>query len=103
MTLTLILLVVILLAVGIIIFLAKSRKKYKKNYATEKKKKEVLKKSVDNVLVYGSESRKIASQTAEHVEILRKTKDKKDVEKELTILRDNIFADYSEHKQLRND
>lgn len=90
-------LVLLLIIAGIII---SRQRKYKKEADLEKHKKQVLKKSIDNILLFQEDTNDIEKQTAEHVEILRKTKDEKVISKELTILRDNIFAEYS---QLRND
>lgn len=90
------------LIITILIISSKSKKlkEAKKTADLEKHKKQVLKKSIDNILLHQKDNNNIEKQTAKHVEILRGTKDEKVISKELTILRDNIFAEYS---QLRND
>lgn len=99
----------ILSVLGVIngLIAGKRIKNFKEDIAAEKKKtaeaeykKSKLLKSVDNILLFQSDDEKTQKQTEKNVEILRKTGSKKNVEKEMSILRDSIFADYN---QLRND
>lgn len=100
MTALFIIIGVLALFLVIAFFIIKGQRKYKKAAALEKHKKQVLKKSIDNILLFQEDGNEIEKQTSKHVEILRKSKDEKVISKELTILRDNIFAEYG---KLRND
>ena len=95
MTITLIIIAVLSVSLFIAFLIIKKQRKYKKSYELEKHKKQVLKKSIDNILLHQEDKNDIEKQTAEHIEILRETKDEKIISKELTSLRDNIFAEYS--------
>lgn len=75
-------------------------KEEEKKTATAEYKEKAIKKSIDNVLLFQSEDKDIQKVTQEHVNILVKTRSKGNVEKELSILRDSIYADYN---KLRND
>ena len=100
------LIIILVLAFLLVIafFIIKGQRKWKKQVKIEQHEKEILIKSIDNVLVYESDNAEMASHTAEHIEILRNTRSKDNVKKELTVLRDNIYAEYNGlHKSPRND